>query len=125
MKNTLYPMLLGVVCLTSCSSVSHFEENSMHKLVKKYGGAVSSKPSYYSKTIKEAKLRMSQLERFMALSPDSLIIQSSISQSNGSGASEPGSIDSFFCNKNKIDYIKAHEISSPNIHFYTCASASK
>ena len=91
----------------------------MHKLVEKYGGAVSSKPSYYSKTMKEAKQRMSQLERFMALSPDSLTIQASISKSNGSGTNEAGSIDSFFCNKNKIDYIKSHEISSPNIHFYT------
>ena len=53
----------------------------MHDLVEKYGGNVSSKPSYYSKTIKEAKQRMSQLEWIMALSPDSLIIQSSISQS--------------------------------------------
>ena len=125
MKNTLYPILLVLVCVTSCTSVSHFEDNSMHKLVEKYGGTVSIKPSYYSKTVKEAKQRMSKLERFMALSPDSLIIQSSSSQRNRSGVVETGSIDSFFCNKNKIDYIKVHEISSPNIHFYTCTSVDK
>lgn len=53
---------------------------------------------------KEIKRRLSNIERFLALVPDSVVTKAN-------------KIDSFYANPSKIIYIQKHHLITKNIHF--------
>jgi len=64
-------------------------------------------------TRKQLKNRLMQLERYMALYPDSMVISQESGKSVNSAV-----VDSFYTNINKIYYIRRHKLESAHKFFY-------
>lgn len=105
--------IMSLLFIVSCQSTRKFETKEISRLCIVYKTNFTPASERSPETRKQIKNRLEQLERYMALSPDSIVI----SQESGESA-DKAVVDSFYSNINKISYIQRHKLESAHKIFY-------
>ena len=102
-------VISSCLLIISCQSTKNYRTTEIKRIATLYHANIKPDPNKPVTSRKELKKNLEKLERYVALSPDSLVI----TQDSGQSA-EKAAVDSFYKKIPKINYIKEHKLESPH-----------
>lgn len=108
LKLTIF-VIASSLLIISCKSTKEYQATELKRISTLYHATVKQNPDKSVQSRKAVKKNLKEVERYIALIPDSLVMI----QYSGADAQE-AKIDSFYTRISKITYIKKHGLKTPH-----------